>query len=192
MKFDHQIFFSCVIFRQIICWLFSYIILSNFQSIQLIHLTSVLSQNRPLQAIYKNPLIHYLDNKIQTDVLILDFQKAFDTVPHQRLIQKLEFYGISGNILKWITKWLTSRTQQVFVDGECSASSPVKSGVPQGTVLRPLMFLLYINDITDNLDSNTKVCLFADHCLLYRSTTEQDSRVLQKDLDSLVEWSSKW
>ena len=66
-----------------------------------------------------------LDNKIQTDVLILDFQKAFDTVPHQRLIQKLEFYGIRGNILKWITKWLTSRTQQVVVDGECSASSPV-------------------------------------------------------------------
>ena len=138
-------------------------------------------------------LARNIDNKVQTDVLILDFQKAFDTVPHTRLIQKLDFYGIRGNILKWITTWLTTRTQQVVVDGESSAPCHVKSGVPQGTVLGPLMFLIYINDISENLSNSTKVRLFADDCLLYRSiSSEADSQMLQKDLDSLVDWSFKW
>ena len=109
------------------------------------------------------------------------------------MIKKLEFYGIRGDILRWIKTWLTSRTQQVVVDGECSAPTPVKSGVPQGTVLGPLMFLLYINDIPDNLDSSTNIRLFADDCLLYRSiTSDQDSHILQNDLSSLVDWSEKW
>ena len=180
--------FEHILFRHIMSHLENFNVLSSFQ-----HGFRAQHSCESQLIITVEDLAKNLDNKIQTDVLILDFQKAFDTVPHQRLIQKLEFYGIRGNILKWITKWLTSTTQQVVVDGECSASSPVKSGVPQGTVLGPLMFLLYINDITDNLDSNTKIRLFADDCLLYRSiTTEQDSRVLQKDLNSLVEWSSKW
>ena len=80
-------------------------------------------------------LARNIDNKIQTDVIILDFQKAFDTVPHQRLLQKLDFYGIHGPILCWIQTWLTSRMQKVVVDGECSCPAPVRSGVPQGTVL---------------------------------------------------------
>ena len=180
--------FEHVLFRHIMSHLEKHNVLSSFQhgfraqhscESQLIITVEDLSRN--------------LDNKLQTDVLILDFQKAFDTVPHQRLIQKLDFYGIRGNILTWITKWLTSRTQQVVVDGKSSEPSPVKSGVPQGTVLGPLMFLIHINDISDNLDSSTEIRLFADDCLLYRSiSSQEDSQSLQKDLNSLVEWSSKW
>ena len=101
-------------------------------------------------------------------MLILDFTKAFDTVPHQRLLMKLKHYGIDSNLHRWISSWLTERTQQVVVDGDYSSCKKVRSGVPQGTVLWPLMFLLYINDIGDHLNHST-IRLFADDCLLYRT-----------------------
>ena len=94
-----------------------------------------------------------LDNNHQTDVLILDFAKAFDMVPHKRLVHKMDYYGIRGNTLRWITNWLTNRHQTVVVDGECSRRVPVISGVPQGSLLGPLLFLLYINDIGDSISS---------------------------------------
>ena len=81
------------------------------------------------------------------DMIILDFSEALDEVPHQRLIRKLQFYGIQGSILISIKSWLTSRSQSVIIDGECSKSVDVTSGVPEGTVLGPLMFLLFIDDI---------------------------------------------
>jgi len=138
-------------------------------------------------------LARNLDNGLQTDLQILDFQKAFDTVPHQRLLGKLDHYGVRGKILKWITNWLTTRTQKVVVDGESSQPTRVISGVPQGTVLGPLMFLIYINDIATNLDSATHIRLFADDCLLYRVIkSSHDNEVLQKDLTSLYEWSCRW
>ena len=87
----------------------------------------------------------------QTD---LDFSKAFDMVPHRRLINKLEFYGVRGPLLHWISAWLLKRQQRVTVDGETSGATPVKSGVPQGTVLGPLMFLVYINDINEGVTSS--------------------------------------
>ena len=105
-----------------------------------------------------------LDSKTQTDMLILDFSKAFDTVAHQRLLLKLEHYGIRGQLLEWIKKWLTTRRQKVVVDGEGSAEVPVTSGVPQGTVLGPLMFLIFVNDIGKNISS--KLRLLADDTLL--------------------------
>ncbi len=83
-----------------------------------------------------------LDEKRQMDVLILDFSKAFDTVPHNRLTKKLDYYGIRGNTQTWIHNWLTSRMQQVVIDGETSENEVVKSGVPRGAVSGPLMFLL--------------------------------------------------
>ena len=86
-------------------------------------------------------------------MLILDFSKAFDTVPHKRLLKKLVSYGINGNILSWLEAWLTQREQQVTIEGDKSSTAKVTSGVPQGTVLEHLMFLLYINDIGNDITS---------------------------------------
>ena len=132
-----------------------------------------------------------LDKGKQSNLIIMDFSKAFDIVPHQRLIHKLDFYGIRGNLKNWLVKWLTCREQSVVVDGVSSNPVQVSSGVPQGTVLGPLMFLLYINDIGDNCSSS--VCLFADDTILY-SVIESidDSDKLQSDLDNIEQWAQKW
>ena len=136
-------------------------------------------------------ILYAMDHKLQTDFILLDFQKAFDTVPHQRLLSKLSSYGIQNETYSWINSWLTRRKQRVIVNGSASAWTPVKSGVPQGTVLGPLMFLIYINDIGDRVSSN--LWLFADDCILYRTVTSlEDSKQLQCDLDSISEWSRLW
>ena len=132
-----------------------------------------------------------VDKKRQVDYLVLDFAKAFDTVPHQRLLYKLHFYGIRNNTLLWIQNWLTARTQRVVVDGNSSDKVKVNSGVPQGTVLGPLMFLIYINDVNEQISSEVK--LFADDCLLFREiANKNDNAILQKDLNTLVKWSDTW
>ena len=93
---------------------------------------------------------------------------------------------------RWISSWLTERTQQVVVDGDYSTCKQVRSGVPQGTVLGPLMFLHYINDIGDNL-KHSPIRLFADDCLLYTTISNQDDADrLQDDLDKLQEWTDNW
>ena len=136
-------------------------------------------------------LARCLNDRDQLDLLVLDFSKAFDTVAHQRLIGKLEYYGVRGSTLEWITQWLTKRVQRVVVDRESSEEAPVKSGVPQGTVLGPLMFILYINDISENTSSTVK--LFADDCLIYRRIQcQQDATLLQGDLNQLCSWPRKW
>ena len=105
-----------------------------------------------------------MDNHCQTDLILLDFSKAFDTVPHGRLLAKLQYYKINNLVWKWIQSWLTQWTQSVVVDGASSKPTLVLSGVLQGTVLGPVMFLLYINDITDEVSSTLR--LFADDCIL--------------------------
>jgi hypothetical protein len=134
-----------------------------------------------------------LKNKEQTDAILLDFSKAFDKVDHEGLLLKLEHYGIRSSLLLWIRSFLIGRTQKVLVDGAASSPTPVMSGVPQGTVLGPLFFLVYINDISKGLSNGTKIRLFADDSLLYRTIkTPQDSEILQKDLDSLQIWEKTW
>ena len=129
----------------------------------------------------------------QIDVGILDLSKAFDTVPHKRLLGKLLLYGIDGKTHRWIESFLVGRKQCVMVDGARSTEEDVLSGVPQGTVLGPLLFLLYLNDLPSAVDPETKCRLFADDCLLYRSIDSLDDHVqLQRDLDSLQTWANDW
>ncbi len=136
-------------------------------------------------------LLNHRENKTQVDIAVLDFLKAFDTVPHERLLGKLTHYGINGQIHNWIRMFLTTRDQCVVVNGVKSSELSVDSGVPQGTVLGPLLFLLHINDLPDNVTS--QVQLFADDCLLYRPINSvADQNELQKDLDSLVKWGETW
>ena len=143
-------------------------------------------------------LLKYLNQCVDTmvkggvvDAIYLDFAKAFDTVPHSRLLGKLRSYGIGGNILKWIEAFLRNRTQIVKVNGEKSFSAPVLSGIPQGSVLGPLLFVIYINDLPDNINSDS--FLFADDTKILRQiSSTEDSIQLQGDLKSLEEWSKKW
>ena len=129
--------------------------------------------------------------KDQIDVILLDFAKAFDKVLHKRLLHKLCHYGVRGKTLQWIPSFLSSRTQQVLVEGCESAKLDVLSGVPQGTVLGPLLFLVYINDLPEVVSTST-LRLFADDSLLYRQVRNQtDSKDLQNDLSALEEWESK-
>ena len=132
-----------------------------------------------------------LDKGSRTDLIILDFAKAFDKVPHQRLLGKLSFYGIRGQALEWIRAFLSNQTQEVMVDGARSSPAPVISGVPQGTVLGPILFLLFINDLPNDLTSNVR--LFADDCIVYRRiSSRNDCDLLQKDLNILNDWERKW
>lgn len=128
------------------------------------------------------------DKKEQIDLVILDFSKAFDTVPHRKLLHKLSNYGIRGNINNWIRNFLMNRHQRVVIDGVSSLPCSVDSGVPQGTVLGPLLFLYHINDLPKSVTSQVR--LFADDCLLYRTVKSLDDHLkLQQDLDSLQKWA---
>ena len=108
----------------------------------------------------------WIDVGSPVDIIYLDFQKAFDKVPHQRLLLKLKAHGIGDSITDWIEQWLTDRRQRVVVDGEVSTWKSVLSGVPQGSVLGPILFLIYINDLDDSITSN--VLKFADDTKLFR------------------------
>ena len=132
-----------------------------------------------------------LDMSSQVDAILLDFSKAFDKVDHSKLLLKMHKYGIRDNLLDWSASFLKGRTQRVLVNGALSDPCPVLSGVPQGTVLGPLFFLIYINDIHKDLSPGTKISLFADDSLLYRTIADtSDSLTLQKDLDTLQQWET--
>ena len=134
-----------------------------------------------------NDWFKLLDNRGQVDTFILDFEKAFDTPPHELLKSKLFSYGIGGKTLKWIDSFLCFRQQGVVVNGVKSDWAPVLSGVPQDTVLCPLLFSLYINDIISDIASEIR--LFADDREI---KDEEDTMKLQRDIDRLGCWARKW
>ena len=138
-----------------------------------------------------NDIVNNMQQGLQTDLCILDFSKAFDKVGHRRLVEKLKWYGIGGEVNTWITNFLSDRSQRVVVDGVSSDSIPVISGVPQGSVLGPCLFLFYINDIADGLTSTVR--LFADDTMAYLTVkSTQDAEEFQRDLDKLVDWEKTW
>ena len=135
-----------------------------------------------------------LDNHLITDVIYIDFRKAFDSVSHSKLIFKLSLYNIRGNLLKWITAFLTDRSQQVKISSALSDPIRIVSGVPQGSVLGPTLFLLFINDLSsvvNNLECTIK--LFADDLKLYSSYRDKNhSHDLTVALERIIIWSDTW
>ena len=132
-----------------------------------------------------------LEEGLPVDVAYLDFSKAFDSVPHRRLIQKMEDLGIHGKVLHWVQSFLSGRKQRVRVNGALSNWAPVTSGVPQGSVLGPALFVLFVNDLPDQLSCSTK--LFADDTKVFCDVKTQESRTrFQEDLEHLEAWSERW
>lgn len=128
---------------------------------------------------------------MQTDLILLDFSKAFDKVAHEKLLSKLHYYGIRGETLNWVKDFLDSRSQAVVLNGVKSDKIAVSSGVPQGSVLGPILFLTYINDLPDKVKS--RVRLFADDTAIYLAiSSEGESITLQNDLHNLEVWEKEW
>ena len=141
--------------------------------------------------VFLEDVTKWLDEGSPVDIIYLDLKKAFDKVPHQRLLLKLKAHGIGNGMINWIEKWLIGRRQRVVVDGEVSNWKAVLSGVPQGSVLGPILFLIYINDLDDDITS--KVLKFADDTKVFRKIkSDADRQHLQDDLNKLIEWSEKW
>ena len=132
-----------------------------------------------------------LDKKKPVDVVYIDFKKAFDSVPHQRLLLKLESYGIGPDLLKWFRSFLSGRKQRVNVNGKNSEWVDIASGVPQGSIIGPLCFCLFINDLPDIVLNN--MLLFADDAKLFGSaSTAEEQNTIQDDLDKIQQWTEQW
>jgi len=134
-----------------------------------------------------------LNVRNSVDVVYIDFQKAFDSVVHSKLLHKLKSFGISGILLQWLTNFLHNRFQSVKVGAQSSSFSPVTSGILQGSVLGPLLFLIYINDIVDIIGPNLTAKLFADDVKIYVSICDIDSiNLLQDSLFAISRWAAEW
>ena len=129
----------------------------------------------------------------QVDVVYTDFEKAFDKVPHKRLLSKLHSYGITKDIVAWVKEFLINRQQKVRIKDSYSTWHAVLSGIPQGSVLGPLLFVIYINDLPDEIEKLAKISLFADDAKISKHIiTEHDSKALQQALNTLTGWTEKW
>jgi len=134
-----------------------------------------------------------VDQGDAVDLVYLDFSKAFDKVSHQKLILKLKSHGISGCVLKWIEAWLSGRRQRVVINGKSSGWTLVESGVTQGSVLGPLGFIVYINDVDKCAINITTIKKFADDTkAANKIKDDQDRMNLQQSLDKLVKWAEEW
>ena len=133
-----------------------------------------------------------LDNNIQSDMIYLDFAKAFDTVDHSALLAKLRLYGVKGQLFCWIKDYLTERKERVVLENAASPWSPVTSGVPQGSILGPLLFTLFINDLPDEAAYGVKVALYADDTKLYRNVSSAEHcDLIQDTLSNMQVWSQR-
>ena len=136
-------------------------------------------------------ILEGLTNNMDTDAIYLDYAKAFDKVDHQLLLAKLKLYGFTDQLLNWVKSFLTNRTQNVVLDGLHSYSSMIISGVPQGTVLGPILFILFINDM-ESCIKHSKIRFFADDTRISKQIScESDVLLLQEDLDSVIAWSHR-
>ena len=134
----------------------------------------------------------YWYNGHQSDIVIMDFSEAFDKVLHSGLLFKLSELGASEEVCQWAKSFLVSRTQRVVVDGVASECEAVTSGVPQGSVLGPIFFLVYINDMA-KCSNHFSVRLFADDTIIYKAVKSvSDCEFLQEDLDALESWAKEW
>jgi len=129
-----------------------------------------------------------LDDKDSVDVIYCDFRKAFDSVPHERLLLKMRAYGVTGNLLNWVRGFLSGRTQRVRVGDASSSDAGVLSGIPQGSILGPVLFTIFINDLPTCIQSSCKV--FADDTKIYGKSS--NSQRLQEDVDKMQEWTETW
>ena len=131
------------------------------------------------------------DLGVPVDEIFLDFAKAFDKVPHQRLLYKLNKYGIKGDLLCWIESFLCNRKQRVKIKNTLSNPLDVLSGVPQGSILGPILFLVYINDLPSLISSQNNI--FADDTKLFTKVEHvNEADALQQDLNNITEWCSTW
>ena len=135
--------------------------------------------------------VSVLDEGGNIDVIYCDIMKAFDQVPIDRLLRKVKSYGIKGSLLAWIGSFLKNRKMSVVINGDKSSEGSVTSGVPQGSILGPLLFTIYINDMPIGI--NSLLFMFADDTKLFREIkNEDDNAYLQQDLDKLSDWSEIW
>ena len=127
----------------------------------------------------------------EVDCIYIDFAKAFDKVDHSILVDKLKCYGITTKYLNWISDFLNNRFQTVFINGVCSYSAPVQSGVPQGSVLGPLLFIVYINDLQDVIENSNMYTFADDTKIVTKISTANDTQIMQNNLNSIILWTEK-
>ena len=140
---------------------------------------------------FMETILDWVDGQEPVDIVYLDFRKAFDRVPHRLLLHKLEKYGIVGEVLRWIEGWLCGRRQRVVINGVESDWVEVFSGVPQGSVLGPVLFTVFINDLDGGILS--RLLKFADDTKTFGKVRNGvEARILQEDLDRLVDWAERW
>ena len=133
-----------------------------------------------------------LDKGEPVDVIFFDFAEAFDKVPLARLMEKVWAHGIRGNMLRWIKNWLTDRQQRVVLNGTFSEWMAVLSGVPQGSVLGPLLFIIFINDLDEEITGGAMASKFADDNKVGRTVTTEEERAELQEALKLERWADRW